>query len=296
MALPSLSQAPPVLPTDVTGPGGGWGYSQDIRKFLLGPDRNTVPYNHGVIVARDCRYNFTGIWAPLNFAASGVACLPGAMTQSAVIAAATPKLLPPSVFVPTRDLDATRTPFTAEIMQTANASFAVSPSGQLILNCGALLIKVADGYPIDVASTVGDQVVNVRLASGAYTMISNFGGRMTVAQLSDNSQAGCAIMINGVNGQALATPLRVGHMAEIYPTCAGAAESELVAYTVLGKTPLPCGLTMEMIRFNYPRVLKRYNMTASIGDCDLRRILKSAASVSYVDREMEWLGMQPYAP
>jgi hypothetical protein len=127
-------------------------------------------------------------------------------------------------------------------------------------------------------------------------MVSNFGDRLTVAELSDNAQDGCTIILNGGNVPPVATTLRIGHMAVIYPTCSGNAEGELVAYTVLGRTPLSCGLTMDMLRFNYPQVLKRFNMTASIGDCDLRRILKSAASLSYVDRELEWLGLQPYAP
>lgn len=286
----------PTVPTDVTGPGGSHGYSQDIRKLLLGPDRNTVPYNEGIIVARDGRYSFTGKWMPLYLAGCGVALAPAVNTLSAVIPVATPKVLPPSVFFPTRDIDATRTPPTVQIMHSCNASYAQAAPGQLALNQGALLLKTTDAGPVDVTAPVGSQLVDVRLTRGAYALISVFAGHMTVADFSDNARGAVTIGVRNCDGNIAATVLRVGHMALIYPTCSPCKDDELVAYTVLGKNPLPGGLTIENLRFSYPRALKRFNMTANIGDCDLRRLLKTAAAVSYVDREREWLGAEPYAP
>src|SRR6185369_1790217 len=63
LTLPPTLQRP-VVPTDVTGPGGSLGYSRNIRHRILGEDRNTVPDSHHLVVMRDPRYCFTGRWQP----------------------------------------------------------------------------------------------------------------------------------------------------------------------------------------------------------------------------------------
>jgi hypothetical protein len=89
--------------------------------------------------------------------------------------------------------------------------------------------------------------------------------------------------------------VRVGYLAEAFPTCASCPENELVAYTILSRNAFTNGYTVETTRFNYARMMKRFNITCKLPVQDLRTITKSAAAVSYIDREREWNGLTPIA-
>jgi hypothetical protein len=91
-------------------------------------------------------------------------------------------------------------------------------------------------------------------------------------------------------------PVRVGFLAELRPNGLACSENEVVAATIPNTIPMTDGLTLEMMRLSYPRTLKRFNITRSLTSCDLRRVLKTAAAVSYIDREREWNGLAIFAP
>jgi hypothetical protein len=313
----------PLVPTDTTGIGGSLGHAQDIRKVLLGHDRNTVPDSHGWIVARDPRYNFTGRWQALpSLSGSRVALAPGGVavaptriavaptgiattrTLAAVIPSATPVVIAPSEdsranridnALTRGDLDATLSTTVAQIMPTCNAKYVAS-CNDIALEQGALMVKATKGQPIYVSSALNGNQITVRLAAGAVALVSMLDGRFMVANLVDSAENSVVLNVGDKTRCDSGTmPVRVGYLAELYP-CGSCARSEVVAYTIPNTIPMTNGLTMEVMRISYPRALKRFNITRNLTACDMRRLMKTAAAVSYIDREREWNGFALAAP
>ncbi|HEY9790215.1 MAG TPA: hypothetical protein V6D22_07445 [Candidatus Obscuribacterales bacterium] len=301
----------PQVPTDVTGIGGSLGHAQGIRQLLLGPDRNTLPGSHGAIVCRDPRYNFTGIWSPIEWGNARVAMLPDTGIaavvpntgisgfQPAPLAAVIPTAVPVETSAMDRvdaaitpgDLDATVPPAIAQLMPTCGAAYSVCAPNNIQLSHGALLIKVNE-QPVYVSSAMCGNGVSVRLARGAFAMVSMLNGRFVVANLADSGQDSVVLNVGDrTRCDSGAVPVRVGFLAELHANGVACSENELVAYTIPNTIPMTDGLTLEMMRVSYPRTLKRFNITRMLTDCDLRRVMKTAAAVSYVDSEREWNGL-----
>lgn len=286
--LPQVFIGNPPVPTDATGLGGSLGRAQGLRERLLGPDRNTLPDSHGCIVARDPRYNFTGRWN--SFCPTGVAIVPGARTYAAVIAPnAVPLISAPVARFNTDDL-------APQFMPSGTAKYTVTDGNRLSLTDGAVLIKTGR-TPVLVSACVNGETANVKLDGGAFAMVSMMCGRLGVLNLTDNHQDSTVVYLTDkTRGDYGWTPVRIGNLVEVYPNAIGRADDELVAYTVLNKIPMTNGLTVETLRYSYPRAMKRFNITRALCNDDLQRVLKSAAAVSYVDREREWNGLTQYAP
>lgn len=338
--LPRVFQNP-VVPTDVTGPGGSLGYSRNLRHRILGEDRNTVPDSHSVIVARDPRYSFTGQWRPFWQGQVAMA-VPTVISQSAVILPSAPTViarpamilpsaptiiarpavilpgaptviaqpavvLPAGTFatnhieaamqLPALDFGTMPVPGMPQVMTTANAIVSALGPNQLSLTNGAVMVKASDA-PVDINVTLGNrEQARVMLKEGAVAMVSYFDDQLSVVNLHDNRRDSVVLSMSD-KARCLVgeLPVRIGYMAEVYPNCAGCPQSRLVSYTVLGQNAFTNGYTAEVSRFSYPRLMKRFNITRSLNACDLRAIAKSAAAVSYLDREREWHGFTPYAP
>jgi hypothetical protein len=298
----------PYVPTDMAGVGGGLGHARGLRHELLGPDRNTLPDSHGIIVARDPRYSFTGRWHPINWGAARVAAVPTVRTLSAVMQPRELAAVPPAVPVVVadqapaavgrfRDIDATRVSALPQFMPTADAQYVINPGNEVQLSSGALLIKSGTGSPVYVSTNINNQALTVRLAKGTLALVSVLDGRLTVGNLSDIGQDSVVVYLGDSSRCDYGySPVRVGHLAEVYPTALGCGANDLVAYSVHTRVPLTNGLTFESMRLSYPRALKRFNLTRALCDADLRQVIKTAAAVSYLDREREWNGLQPYAP
>lgn len=305
----------PIVPTDVTGPGGSLGYSRDLRRELLGPDRNTVPNSHALIVARDPRYSFTGQWLPLyqgQLAAALPATVVGALparsattmvlSQAAVIATpaatlASAEALDAKLRLPYIDFGNGRLSPIAQIMPSAGAQIQSLACNRLLLTRGAMMVKTGTQDAAVMVPLAGGEQAVVSIARGCIAMVSAFDGHMTVANLHDSARDSVVLSMNDATTcGAGSMPVRIGYMEEVYPNCGACPENELVAYTILGRNAFSNGYTVETTRFSYPRAMKRFNITCSLDQCDVRTILKSAAALSYTDREREWNGLTPYAP
>lgn len=286
--LPQVFIGNPPVATDATGIGGSLGRAQGLRERLLGPDRNTLPDSHGVIVARDPRYNFTGIWNA--FCPNGVAVLPGVRTYSAVIAPSAAPVISQSTFGMSSD------DIAPQFMPSGTAQYTVIGGNRLSLQDGAVMIKTGS-TPVLVSACVNGENATVKLDGGALAMVSMMCGRLNVMNLTDNHRDSTIVYLTDkTRGDYGWTPVRIGNMVEVYPNSLGRAENELVAYTVLNKIPTTNGLTVETLRYSYPRAMKRFNITKSLPCNDFQRVVKSAAAVSYIDREREWNDLTIYAP
>jgi hypothetical protein len=286
--LPQVFIGNTPVPTDATGIGGSLGRAQGLRERILGPDRNTLPDSHGFIVARDPRYNFTGIWNA--FYPTGVSVLPGVRTYSAVMAPSAMPVLSRSAFRMNSD------DIAPQFMPSGTAKYTVIGGNRLSLQDGAVLIKTGR-TPVLVGASVNGETASVKLDGGALVLVSMMCGRLNVMNLTDNHRDSTVVYLTDkTRGDYGWTPVRIGNMVEIYPNALGRAENELVAYTVLNKIPMTNGLTVETLRFSYPRAMKRFNITRSLPGDDFARVTKSAVAVSYIDREREWNDLAIYAP
>lgn len=272
----------PYVPTDQSGVGGSLGHAQGLRERILGPDRNTLPDSTGVIVARDPRYTFSGRWSPIIPSPTQVATLPNVLEFPAVIVPRTSGSIEKSIV-------------SAQIMPTTGTSYTVSAPDEVSFTEGALLIKGGDA-PLHVLMPIGNDNAVVRIEHGTFAMVSNFGGRVTVTNLSDTHNSGCVVLLTDKNRRTYGEmPVRIGYMVEVYPNTIQTGENRLVAYTVLNQLRLSNGFSVETTRINYPRAFKRFNISRNISTTDLQRIVKSAAAVSYMDRQREVNGFTPSA-
>lgn len=269
LTLPTIFNNP-YVPTDQT-PVPNW--QQRIRERVLGPDRNYVPPTGGEIVARDPRYTFTGRWLPVIEAQTQVAMVPHTGSTTLL------RVIPREEAAITRD-----TTGVAQVMQTADAEFALTAANEVTLTRGALLVK-GGTMPIHVLMPVRNDTAVVRVEEGTFAILSNLDGRLTIANLTDTHTDGLRMMLTD---RAHVTygdmPVRIGNMLEVYANELPCAENRLVSYSTVRQLRLENGLTVETLRVNYPFAFKRFNMTRVLSDADLRRLVKTAASVVYMDR------------
>jgi hypothetical protein len=258
----------PNVPTDLT-PVPNW--QQRIRDRVLGPDRNYVPEpTPGLLVQRDPRYSFNGHWLPIIEGQTQVAMAPGANTFYRVI---------PRVSQAT-----TGDTSVPHVMQTADASYALTAANEVTLTQGALLVK-GGRTPFHILMPMKNDTAVVQIEQGTFAMVSNLDGRVTVANLADTHNTGCMTMLtdrpNKTYGEM---PVRIGYMIEIYPNESPAAENRIASYSTLRQLRLANGLSVETMRVNYPYAFKRFNLTRALPDADFRRLVKTAAAVAYLDR------------
>lgn len=272
----------PIVPTDVTGPGGSLGYAQGLRERILGPDRNVLPDSQGVIVARDPRYQFTGRWSPVSGHQVAIAsAIPGTITL--------PVVVPRTADVATENF---AQPY---IMPTAGATYLMSAANEVTLTNGALLVKGGNA-PLYVLMPLSGDTAVVRVDSGSFAMISNMDGRVTVANLDDRHNDAVMVYLTDRARKTYGEmPVRIGYMVEVYPNTIAAGQNRLVAYTVLNQLRLSNGYSVETMRLNYPRTFKRFNLTRALSEADMMRLVKTAAAVAYMDRQREVNGFTPDA-
>ncbi len=264
----------PTVPTDVTGIGGSLGHAQGLEERLLGPDRRVVPDSRGLIVARDPRYCFTGIWQPPIQGQTALASLPGVLIFPAVV--------PRTIDLATNSV---------QVMPTIGASYSVSAGNALTLSRGALLVK-GGAAPTTICMPLPCGTALVRIEQGAFSMVSNLDGRVAVANMDDRHTGAVAVSLSSPRLQnAGELPIRVGNMVEIYPTAARIGENRLVAYSVLNQAALANGYSVETMTLNYPRALKRFNITRNLSEPQLNRLLKTAAAVATVDGQRQTYGL-----
>lgn len=282
----------PMVPTDVTGVGGSLGHAQGLRERILGPDRNVLPDSRGVIVARDNRYQFTGRWMPWSTQQVAVlSTAPRAITSRVI----TMPAVIPTVSIPEFRDGRPDIPVNAEIMPTAGASYSVSNANEITLTNGALLVK-GGNQPLWVLAPLAGDTAVVRIARGAFVMISNMDGKVNIANLADTRSDSVVGYLTDRNRKTYGEmPVRIGYMLEVYPNAAPEGENRLVAHTVLDQVRLTNGYTVETLRLNYPRTFKRFNLTRALSADDLSWLIKSAAAVAYMDSQREVNGLTPVA-
>jgi hypothetical protein len=259
----------PYVPTDQTRVPN---WQQRIREQVVGPDRNYVPPTRGVMVARDGRYSFTGRWMPVVEGQTQVAMSPSAGSSTLL------RVIP-------RISDATTGDTTVpQIMQTADADFALTAANEVTLNKGALLVK-GGKQPFHILMPMKNDVSVVRVEEGTFAMVSNLDGRATIANLADSHQDGCMTMLTDRAHKTYGEmPVRIGYMLEIYGNELPAAENRIASYSTLRQLRLENGLSVETMRVNYPFAFKRFNLTRALSEADFKRLVKTAAAVAYLDR------------
>jgi hypothetical protein len=266
----------PVEPTSITRVPND---AQRIREQVLGVNRSRVPADNHKIVARDPRYNFSGRWWNVRPEQTQVAMLPGGMQERTYL-----RVIPRMAAATTGgDIDS------AQIMPTVGATYSVNSANEMLLRNGAMLVK-GGKQPFHVLMPIGNDTAVVRIEEGTFAMVSNFGEHVSVANLADTHRTGClTLLTDRENKKVGEVPARIGQMLEIYPNSLPAGENRDATYISTHQLRLSNGLTVETMRLNYPHTMKRFNLTAVLSDQELKRVVKTAAAVSYLDRDQNVL-------
>lgn len=284
LQLPQIFTNPQV-PTDFSGPGGSLGHAQGLRDRVLGPEAEIYPREQAtLIVSRDRRYVYGESWLP--FVQSGLALIPRTSTFAAVIteesSGATRKKTTVTEAVPVVVQTETTLPTNARFLPTQGTVYSISPSGQLNLDAGAVVVKAGE-VPVTVNTLVAGKPVAVNIGGNAIAVVSTYDDRFSVLNLLDEEADAVSVYI-AEGGITKSTPVRLGRLLEVFPT--GRTEFSahaLVARSAMTLSPLSNGLTVASYRADFPRALKRFNLTNTLSTADMDRILKSAAAIAYVD-------------
>ena len=266
----------PVEPTSITRVPND---AQRIRDQVIGINRSRVPGDTGKIVARDPRYNFSGRWWRVQPDQTRVAMLPGGMEARTFL-----RVIPRMTAATTGG-----TMDLAAIMPTVDAAYSITSENEMTLVNGAMLVK-GGKQPFNMLLPIGNDTAVVRIEEGTLAMVSNFGQHVSVANLADTHRTACLTLLTDRQNQKVGElPARVGQMIEIYPNALAQGENRDASYISTHQIRLSNGLTVETMRLNYPHALKRFNLAGVLSSDELRRVVKTAAAVAYVDRDQNTL-------
>lgn len=258
---------------------------QEIRDQVIGPNRSPLPHDNGIIVARDPRYNFTGRWWQVRPEETQVAMLPNGMTQRTYL-----RVIPRMAAATTGGDNEV-----AKIMPTVGADYAMSAANEMTLRDGAMLVK-GGRKPFHILMPLQHESAVVRIEEGTFAMVSNLGGHVSVANLADTHREGClTLLTDEVHNRLGEVPARIGQMIEVYPNSLPQGENREASYITTKQLRLANGLTVETMRLNYPRTMKRFNLTRVLSEQDLKRVVKAAAAVAFVDADDNALVQDPNA-
>jgi hypothetical protein len=280
LQLPSIFTNPQV-PTDFSGPAGSLGHAQGLRQRLLGPEAEIYPRRKTtLIVSRDPRFVYGPSWMP--FIQSGLAVIPRTNTFSAVIE--TPGSLRKTtikeaapVLVKTTDA----LPTNARFLPTKGTIYSITPLGHLNLDAGAVVVKAGEA-PVTVSTLVAGRPVAVNIGGNAIAVVSTYDDRFSVLNLLDEQADAVSVYISEA-GITKTSPVRLGRLFEVFPTGRTESAHALVGQSPMILSPLSNGLTVATYGTDFPRALKRFNLTNTLSAADMNRILKSAAAIAYVD-------------
>lgn len=264
----------PIVPTDVTGPGGGLGHARGLRNEILGPQARTViPDVRGI--PGDARYAFNRQWLPIGTAT--VASLPSTANLIANGLAASDTAVRSSIIF--------ATPGTGAIMPTVTAQYSTVSGNEIAVTSGAVLVKPLD-QSIVVSNTIGGSKVSIRVAKGALALIAALDNQLTVTNLIGDRSSDVHLFTPSANGRLFELPIPQGTQTVI--TLNGAApspEAGMIAAQRRNQAvreQLPTGLCLNSFEFDYTKAMKRYGMIRALPESDLKRLLHVAAAVTVV--------------
>lgn len=255
-----------LVPTDMTGIGGGLGHARGLKNQLIrgGSSKSQQP----ALIARDPRFDFNGEWIP--FAGSE----PENTAQEAPGAPAPKHSVRIEKWVASGK---GKTP----VFMAASQSAYLNTADQLTLKSGAVIVRAGSG-PVTVHVVHNGQRFSVKISSDALALISNFDDKPIVLNLTDRCCGAVVVMTKNERAEDTRISLSVGEMFEIHPDSHKPFTTYL-ASNILTRKAAGDGLSYQLTRCHYLSVIRRFNLDKTLQKNDLTRVLKTAAALAHVN-------------
>lgn len=263
-----------MLPTDATGIGGALGRAQGLGNKVLAPGQaDGLSFKEMMrMVERDKRYDFARQWTTF---ADEVVLSDDAMVDNEPIHPAISGMQVGKVTHTAKPVAHGKEP---AFMPTSMAVITKTGPDELEVAHGAVLLR-AGNRPFYVTTKVGGQKVRTRIHGNVLSLISVLDNRLTIANLTDLCCGACTAYVPSAKpGVFHSVYVSIGEIAEIRPAEEKESKTLPIATKMLSSHKLADGMQMQVFRYHFFSLFKRYNIAQALPKEDLTKVLKTQAA------------------
>jgi len=265
-----------MLPTDATGIGGALGRAQGLGNKIVAPGQGEgLTFKEMMrMVERDKRYDFAREWT--TFTAEELSADEDAVVDSQPIH---PPLtgLQQGKIVHTAKIASSKGKEPA-FMPTSTAQITKLGPDELAIANGAVLLR-AGNRPFFVTTNVGGQKIRTRIHGNVLSLVSVLDNRLTIANLTDLCCGACTAYVpSSKPGQFHSVYVSIGEIAEIRPPEEKESKTLPIATKLLSSHKLADGMQMQVFRYHFFSLFKRFNIAQALPKEDLSKVLKTQAA------------------
>lgn len=284
--MPILAPISTILPTDVSGIHAGPYASQTSDKPL---SKDEI----AALMKADERYKYTGEWLLFSddYANAGVENQAAKNSQPQDKIADSKDDNQPKSAEDSNALQKGRVMYVESpspkvtdpmFMPTENAKYSKVDDEHMALHDGAVLVRAGE-RPVFVSVTVNGEKNTVRIAGGAFALISAFDSKSVIVNLTDKCCGALILYVpSSEKDKQHSIALKTGQIAEVYAQNKMPPNSNLVASKIDCHRQLESGIGIILSQCHYVRTLKKFNLLSVLGKRDLNRVLKTAAAIAHV--------------
>lgn len=265
-----------MLPTDATGIGGALGRAQGLGNQVVAPGQGEgLSFKEMMrMVERDKRYDFAREWTTFtaeDLVADDDAVVAGEPIHTTINGLQQGKIVHTTKSVPSKGKE-------PAFMPTSTAQIVKVGPDELEIANGAVLFR-AGNRPFFVTSKVGGQKVRTRIHGNVLSLVSVLDNRLTIANLTDLCCGACTAYVPSTKpGQFHSVYVSIGEIAEIRPAEEKESKTLPIATKMLSSHKLADGMQMQVFRYHFFSLFKRYNIAQALPKEDLTKVLKTQAA------------------
>lgn len=265
-----------MLPTDATGVGGALGRAQGLGSQVLAPGQGEgLSFKEMMrMVDRDKRYDFAREWTTFTaeeLVSDDHAVVAGEPIHPSIDGLQQGKIVHSAKSVPVKGKE-------PAFMPTSSARITKVGPDELEIADGAMLLR-AGNRPFFVTSKVGGQKIRTRIHGNVLSLVSVLDNRLTIANLTDLCCGACTAYVPSTKpGQFHSVYVSIGQMAEIRPPEEKESKTQSIATKMVSSHKLADGMEMQVFRYHFYSLFKRYNIAQALPKEDLAKVLKTQAA------------------
>jgi hypothetical protein len=264
------------LPTDATGIGGALGRAQGLGNKVLAPGQaEGLSFKEMMkMVERDRRYDFAREWTIFTaeeLVSDNDVVVDNEPINGPINSMQTGKVVHTAKSLPSKGKE-------PAFMPTSTARITKVGPDELKIADGAVLLR-AGNRPFYVTTTVGGQKIRTRIHGNVLSLVSTLDNRLTIANLTDLCCGACTAYVpSSKPGQFHSVYVSIGEIAEVRPAEEKESKTLPIAIKMLSSHKLADGMQMQVFRYHFYSLFKRYNIAQALPKEDLTKVLKTQAA------------------
>lgn len=266
-----------MLPTDATGIGGALGRAQGLGNKVVAPGQaEGLSFKDMMkMVERDKRYDFAREWTTFTaeelVSDNDKAAVDNEPIHPAINTMHLGKVVHSAKVVQSKGKE-------PAFMPTSTAKITKVGPDELEVADGAVLLR-AGNRPFYVTTIVGGQKIRTRIHGNVLSLVSTLDNRLTIANLTDLCCGACTAYVPGSKpGQFHSVYVSIGEIAEVRPPEEKESKTLPIATKMLSSHKLADGMQMQVFRYHFFSLFKRYNIAQALPKEDLSKVLKTQAA------------------